>query len=87
MAPQMPWLAFSLAMLARFGPEFPDVLDFVLMPAEVLAVDQRELKASPDGLALAGLLEILLPKDWVDVSEGLGWDAPVVADGWIWTEV
>lgn len=43
--PQIPALAFSLARLARFGPWFVEVLDF-LMPAPALAVDQREPNAS-----------------------------------------
>lgn len=83
----MPRLAFSLAILARLGPALPDVFVFVLMPAEVLAVDQRELKASPDDLAPADLLVLLLPKEGLDGREGLGCDEPGVADGWIWTEV
>lgn len=66
-APQIPALAFSLAMLARFGPGWFafDALGF-LTPA--LAVDQREPKASPEPDAVVGLL--------VDVDEMV--DGPIV---------
>ena len=60
-APQMPALAFSLAMLARLGPLFVPVLDF-WMPALALAVDHNEPKASPEDFlaaAEAGLLAVL----------------------------
>lgn len=56
-APQIPALAFSLAMLARLGPLFAFELDFE-MPALALAEDQSEPNASPlDFLAVeaAGL--------------------------------
>lgn len=51
-APQMPALAFSLAILARLGPLLALALDLE-MPALALAVDQSEPKASPEGLAVA----------------------------------
>lgn len=65
------------------------------MPADVLAVDQRELNASPpdDDLAAAPGFDaalLLLLKDGVeDVSEGLFWVTEPVAVGfcWTWTEV
>lgn len=60
-APQMPALAFSLAMLARLGPLFVPVLDF-WMPALALAVDHSEPKASPEGFfaaAEAGLFAVV----------------------------
>lgn len=76
-------------MLARFGPALLGVLVF-LMPAVVLAVDHKELNASPpdDFAPLADLLALKVPF-WVDVREGLeNWGAPEAeGDGWIWTEV
>jgi hypothetical protein len=71
-APQMPALAFSLAMLARLGPLFEPVLDF-WMPALALAVDHSEPKASPEGFlaaAEAGLLDVLDGEATEDI-EGL----------------
>jgi hypothetical protein len=53
-APQIPALAFSLAILARLGPLLAFADDF-WMPALALAVDQRDPKASPDDLDAAGL--------------------------------
>ena len=58
--PQMPPVAFSLAMLARLGPLFVPVLVF-WMPALALAVDHNEPKTSPEGFlaaAEAGLFAV-----------------------------
>ena len=59
-APQIPALAFSLAMLLRLGPLLALELDLVI-PALALADDQSEPKASPEGLdaELAGLFEAM----------------------------
>ena len=57
-APQIPALAFSLAILARFGPLPAGELDFWI-PALALADDHSDPKTSPPppaGLAAAGLL-------------------------------
>ena len=61
LAPHIPWLAFSFAMLARFGPALLGVLVF-LIPAVELAVDQRLLNASPPGglAPPAGLLVLVV---------------------------
>ena len=59
-APQIPALAFSLAMLARFGPLLAAALDLEI-PAVALAEDQRDPKASPedlDAVLAAGLLPV-----------------------------
>ena len=61
-----------------------------LMPAEVLAVDQRLLNASPPVLDAppAGFEAVVLLKDGVeDGMEGLIGPVPAMGVGWIWTEV
>ena len=84
MAPQMPALAFSLAILARFGPAAPGVEVF-LIPAPALAVDQREPKASP--LAAEDLAAGLVLKEGVDEREGLDAEAGEAVDWGAGTEV
>ena len=72
-APQIPALAFSLAILAKFGP-WLGVAGFWI-PAPALALDQREPNASPPPDFLAAEMEVGLaveavpePKDgWVEI--------------------
>lgn len=82
-APQIPALAFSLAMLARLGPLLAFALDLEI-PALALAVDQREPKASPEDLLAvlaAGLLEVVEAageeREGLAAWEENGWAAPV----------
>lgn len=86
----MPWLAFSLAILARLGPALLGVFVF-LIPAVELAEDQRLLNASPpDVLAPpADLLVVVVVPLYEGFDERLGLDILDWADldGWIWTEV
>lgn len=72
-------------MLARFGPALPGAFVF-LMPAEVLAVDHRELNASPDDFAppAAGLVPLLKEEG---VEDGLEMPGCVEPGDWIWTDV
>lgn len=74
----MPALAFSLAMLARLGP-LDAVEDDFWIPALALAEDQMDPKASPDGLAAAGLgpdvVDVAEVKDDVDCMLGLALEA------------
>lgn len=56
-APQIPALAFSLAILARLGPLFA-LMDVFWIPALALAVDQSDPNASPDDLPAAGLVPV-----------------------------
>lgn len=94
---QIPALAFSFAMLARFGPGFvaDEAPSAFLMPAVALAVDQREPKASPpppppparaeevegEGLVVAVVVEV---RGLVDGKEGL--EVVVVGCGcWDWS--
>lgn len=91
--PQIPALAFSLAMLARFGPWFADAPPTFLMPAVAEAVDQREPNASDAPAAevveeeafvvaveVGGLVDVRV--EVVDVDCGV-WDWA----GGTWTEV
>lgn len=60
----MPALAFSFAMLDRFGP-LDCVVDVERMPALALALDQRLPNASPPALPVAAA-GLLAPTDGVD---------------------
>ena len=79
-APQMPALAFSLAILARLGPWLPGVVVF-LMPAPALAVDQRDPKTSPPLAADEDLVVLVaaagLPKEALDAKDGRALGVPV----------
>ena len=79
-APQIPALAFSLAMLAKFGPLDAFEAGFWI-PALALALDQRDPKASPDDLEVAGLIpveevDVVDANDGVDCMPGLAFVAP-----------
>jgi hypothetical protein len=64
----MPALAFSLAILARLGPLLAPALDLAI-PALALAVDQREPKASPEGLEAVLAAGLLLAAEGVTPEE------------------
>jgi hypothetical protein len=78
-APQMPALAFSLAMLARFGPLGAPPVFWI--PALALALDQSDPKASPDGFEAAGFVpvdevDVVDVNDAVDCTPGLAFAVP-----------
>lgn len=67
-APQIPALAFSLAMLARLGPLLAVELDLAI-PALALAEDQIEPKASPEGFLAVELTGLFAAMEGVLVEE------------------
>lgn len=76
-APQIPALAFSLAILARLGPLLAPALALAI-PALALAEDQRDPKASPEGLEAllaAGLLPVAEGVTPEEAEEGLACEA------------
>lgn len=86
--PQIPALAFSLAILAKFGPLLAVEFDF-WTPALALALDHNEPKASPpEGLdAAAAGLGPAAEDEVADVSEETEdmpgrWPRPP-AGGWL----
>jgi len=74
-APQIPALAFSLAMLARLGPLLAPVFDFWI-PALALAVDHSEPKASPEGFLAAGAAGFAVGDVTDDRDGDAAWEDP-----------